>query len=164
MKNARDREIYKKEIRRTGGGTLTAKQTKIANNLLYEDLASKLGVSAIGNTARFDSDADATLIAPSSARLRNAMKTVNPNETVISVEQTLHAQKDSASLTHAQDEATPPTASSTKRPRKRMNTEHLNQPVGDTLFDENQDISDSASVSTTHSTTDLTSAMSFQGN
>lgn len=77
QKNAREREANKKEVNKTGGGSLTAKQMKILKSPLYEDLANKLGKSATGSHPRFDSDADAGSSAakPPTARLQRIMST-----------------------------------------------------------------------------------------
>lgn len=54
----------KNEVKKTGGGSLTKKQQKIMNSSLFADLALKLGKSASGSKARFDSDGVDTIPPP----------------------------------------------------------------------------------------------------
>lgn len=85
MTTAREREVYKKEMTKTGGGSLTPKQKKIANNLLYEDLAAKLGVSATGNDARFDNDSSSSSsVKPPTERLRKRLNATTSEHSEIS--------------------------------------------------------------------------------
>lgn len=57
---ARKREALVKKQKITGGGSLTRDEQRIIQSPAYTDLALKLGLSAVGNEARADSDAQAT--------------------------------------------------------------------------------------------------------
>lgn len=55
--NARKRKLYLTKMKQTGGGKLTNQEKRIAESDAYEDLALKMGESAIGSMPRNDSDA-----------------------------------------------------------------------------------------------------------
>lgn len=56
-------------IQLTGGGKLTDKQNRVINGPLYQDVASKLGISASGHLPRFDSDSTSpSTVEPASKR------------------------------------------------------------------------------------------------
>lgn len=55
-KLARDRAKLVNQMKETGGGSLTAREKRIANSTLYADIVQRLNVSATGMPARLDSD------------------------------------------------------------------------------------------------------------
>lgn len=70
---ARKREALRKRAQnQTGGGKLSKTEQRIVDSQLYADVAVKMGVSAFGNTARFDSDLD-SIPTPPTSRLANAI-------------------------------------------------------------------------------------------
>lgn len=99
MTTAREREVYKQDMIKTGGGSLTSKQKKIVNNLLYEDLVNKLGVSATGIDARFDDDSSTSSAAkpqPPTARLRTRISSTISGEEIADAH-TEHSDSDTFS-------------------------------------------------------------------
>lgn len=68
----------------TGGGKLSKKEKRIVESSLYREAADKMGASAAGNEARFDSDSQggsgSSVLHPTK-RLRGAqMRQESPNE------------------------------------------------------------------------------------
>lgn len=71
--NARKRESLRRKAQiKTGGGKLTPMEHRIVDSVLYADVVLKLGQSATGNSARFDSDAE-NLPPPPTKRLSNVI-------------------------------------------------------------------------------------------
>lgn len=60
-------------MNKTGGGTLTRGELRIVESVLYADVVLKMGASATGNPARFDSDSTGLLPSPPTKRLSNAI-------------------------------------------------------------------------------------------
>lgn len=85
-KNARRRRALTEKLQRaTGGGRLTDAERKIVESNLYGDLVAKMGISAIGSGARFDSDQEANSnIEPPTNRLRRVMSVDTRRESVAS--------------------------------------------------------------------------------
>lgn len=71
---ARKREALVKKQKLTGGGSLTRDEQRIIQSPAYTDLALKLGLSAVGNEARADSDAQATPTQPPTKRLQQILE------------------------------------------------------------------------------------------
>lgn len=67
------------EIKRTGGGEIGKVERRVANSLLYADVAGRLGVSATGLTPRLDSDAQKPT-HPTSERLKLSMEVDEQDE------------------------------------------------------------------------------------
>lgn len=70
---ARKREALVQKQKQTGGGTLSKEEQRIITSPAYTDLALKLGLSASGNEARADSDAQGTSTQPPTRRLQQLM-------------------------------------------------------------------------------------------
>lgn len=84
MAIARQREVWLKEMNRTGGGKLTKTQQKVVNSELYADLVTKLGKSASGGSARFDSDSNTSdQQPPPPKRLRTETPSVSTESSLI---------------------------------------------------------------------------------
>lgn len=78
---AKKRKALSAAMNKTGGGTLSNIERRVVDSLLYEDVASRLGIAAEGLLPRLDSDANAEeLIEPPTKRLANVMKSPEQNE------------------------------------------------------------------------------------
>lgn len=58
----------------TGGGKLTAAEKRANNNPLFKHVVSKLGISAVGNAPRHDSDATTSIVEPPTNRLKRSLR------------------------------------------------------------------------------------------
>lgn len=67
--------LVKKAKTKTGGGKLTPREQKIVDSQSFQDVATKMGVSASGNEARLDSDAT-TMPTPPTRRLARAFSSI----------------------------------------------------------------------------------------
>lgn len=74
-KKARQRDTLVKRQLETGGGTLSKSEQRIIKSSAYTDLATKLGISAFGNTPRTDCDTAEEHSTPPTQRLRNVLNT-----------------------------------------------------------------------------------------
>lgn len=82
--SARRRDALIKQAQtKTGGGKLTAPEKRIIESQSYADIANKLGISAKGNEARFDSDnVSGASIEPPTRRLKRALREKEPADDI----------------------------------------------------------------------------------
>lgn len=74
----RRNKLVKDSQNQTGGGVLTKAQKRVVESQLYSDVATKLGISASGNPARFDSDQVEDIPEPPSKRVARSLSLANP--------------------------------------------------------------------------------------